>query len=363
MHEILQIYWWVLVSLIGAIFVFLTFVQGGQTLIFTLKLTAEEKDEILLSVGKKWELTFTTLVMFGGAMFAAFPLFYATSFGGAYWVWLLILFCFILQAVAYEYRKKPDNFLGQKTYEIFLLINGSLGIFLIGVAVSTFFSGSEFVLDEHNFVSWNGAWHGVEALLNPFNYSLGIALVFQSRVGASLYMINNITDEILHAKFRKALKFDSVLLVLFLVIFLITILLKSGFHVGDLGVISLIKFKYALNLIQIPFVGFMLIIGLVLALFGIFYGIFRKSYRGIFSYGFGVVLIVMSLFLIAGLNHTAFYPSTSNLQNSLTIANASSSFYTLKTMFFVSLGAPFVIAYIAYVWALMDKKSPLKESK
>ncbi|CZE46301.1 cytochrome d ubiquinol oxidase subunit II [Campylobacter geochelonis] len=356
MYEMLQIYWWIVVSLLGGLLVFMMFVQGGQTLLECVTKNELEKDMIINSVGKKWELTFTTLVMFGGACFAAFPLFYATSFGGAYWVWLAILFCFIIQAVAYEYRKKPDNFLGQKTYEVFLFINGSLGVVLIGVAVSTFFSGSEFLLNEHNFVEWKSPFRGLEALANPLNYLLGIALFFQARVGGNLYLINNIDDSELRAKFRASLKKNAMFFVPFLVAFLLWIVLKDGYHVGDGGVVEMLKHKYLLNLLQMPLVFLMLLCGVVLALFGIYKGAFTASIKGIFPYGVGVVLVVMSVFLVVGLNDTAFYPSFYDLQSSLTIKNASSSLYTLKVMAFVSLLVPFVLAYIVYVWRLMDKR-------
>lgn len=358
MYENLQIYWWCLVALLGGLFVFMMFVQGTQTLI---KDANEEHKELMLnSAGKKWELTFTTLVMFGGACFAAFPLFYATSFGGAYWVWMAILFCFILQAVSYEYRKKPDNFLGQKTYETFLFINGSLGVILVGIAVSTFFSGSEFRLDSNNFVAWDHGLRGLEALKNPLNLLLGVALYFQARTGGRLYMINHIDEYSLRGKLRAGLKKDALLFVIFIVAFLVWILLKSGYAVDSNGIISMESFKYAKNYIQMPVVLIMLLTGLVLTLFGIYKGIFTDSIKGIFPYGVGVTLVVMSVFLVSGLNGTAFYPSYTNIQSSLTIYNASSSYYTLKVMFFVSLWAPVVLGYIAYVWKLMDNEKLTK---
>lgn len=355
-HEILQIYWWVIVSLLGGLLVFMMFVQGGQTLIFGLPKSEIEKDMIINSVGRKWELTFTTLVMFGGACFAAFPLFYATSFGGAYWVWLAILFCFILQAVSYEYRKKPDNFLGQKTYEIFLYINGSLGVILIGMAVSTFFSGSDFALGEHNFVEWKTPYRGLEALANPLLYPLGIAMFFLSRVGGALYLINNISDENFRAKARKAVLKNTILFLPFFLLFIIWIFTKTGFEYDAEGVVSLVGFKYALNLVKMPIVTLIMLIGLGLVLYGIYKGAFTKSIYGVVPYGIGVVFVVMGLFLIAGLNNTAFYPSFSNLQSSLTIKNASSSHYTLGVMAYVSLIVPFVLAYIFVVWRAIDSR-------
>lgn len=361
MYEYLQIYWWIVVSLIGGLFVFMMFVQGGQTLVKKIAKDEAQKDLFLNSVGKKWELTFTTLVMFGGACFAAFPLFYATSFGGAYWVWLGILFCFIIQAVAYEYRKKPNNFLGQKTYENFLYINGSLGVILIGIAVSTFFSGSSFALDSNNFVDWQSKFRGLEALKNPFNYILGIALFFQTRVGGAMYLINNINDDKIRENLKKNLKFDALMFVAFLVAFLLFLVLKSGYGVNENGVVEIVRFKYGLNYLEMPIVLIMLLIGLILALFGLYKAIFTTSIKGIFPYGLGVVLVVMSVFLVAGLNSTAFYPSHFDLQSSLTIKNASSSFYTLKIMAVVSLWAPILLGYIAYVWRLMDAKKLTKD--
>lgn len=361
MYEYLQIYWWIVVSLIGGLFVFMMFVQGGQTLVKKIAKDEAQKDLFLNSVGKKWELTFTTLVMFGGACFAAFPLFYATSFGGAYWVWLGILFCFIIQAVAYEYRKKPNNFLGQKTYENFLYINGSLGVILIGIAISTFFSGSSFALDSNNFVDWQSKFRGLEALKNPFNYILGIALFFQARVGGAMYLINNINDDKIRENLKKNLKFDALIFVAFLVAFLLFLVLKSGYGVNENGVVEMVRFKYGLNYLEMPIVLIMLLVGLILALFGLYKSIFTTSIKGIFPYGIGVVLVVMSVFLVAGLNSTAFYPSHFDLQSSLTIKNASSSFYTLKVMAIVSLWAPVLLGYIAYVWRLMDVKKLTKD--
>ena len=354
--ENLQIYWWFIVSLLGGLLVFMMFVQGGQSLIFSLGKDELKKDMLINSIGRKWELTFTTLVMFGGACFAAFPLFYATSFGGAYWVWLAILFCFIIQAVSYEYRKKPDNFLGARTYEIFLFINGSLGVILIGMAVSTFFSGSDFVLNEHNFVEWKTPFRGLEALANPYLYLLGIAMFFLSRVGGCLYLMNNIADGEFIQNARKQLLINTVLFLPFFLGFLAWILTKDGFAYDANGVVSLMPYKYAINLIEMPIVGILLLVGVVLVLVGIFQGVFTKSIRGIFAYGVGVTLAVTALFLITGLNGTAFYPSFSDLSSSLTIKNASSSHYTLGVMAYVSLLVPFVLAYIVVVWRAIDSK-------
>lgn len=354
--ENLQIYWWFIVSLLGGLLVFMMFVQGGQSLIFSLGKDELKKDMLINSIGRKWELTFTTLVMFGGACFAAFPLFYATSFGGAYWVWLAILFCFIVQAVSYEYRKKPDNFLGARTYEIFLFINGSLGVILIGMAVSTFFSGSDFVLNEHNFVEWKTPFRGLEALSNPYLYLLGIAMFFLSRVGGCLYLINNIADGEFIQNARKQLIINTVLFLPFFLGFLAWILTKDGFAYDANGVVSLVAYKYAINLIEMPVAGVLLLVGVLLVLVGIFQGAFTKSIRGIFAYGVGVTLAVTALFLITGLNGTAFYPSFSDLSSSLTIKNASSSHYTLGVMAYVSLLVPVVLAYIFIVWRAIDSK-------
>jgi len=354
--ENLQIYWWFIVSLLGGLLVFMMFVQGGQTLIFSLGKDELKKDMLINSIGRKWELTFTTLVMFGGACFAAFPLFYATSFGGAYWVWLAILFCFIVQAVSYEYRKKPDNFLGARTYEIFLFINGSLGVILIGMAVSTFFSGSDFVLNEHNFVEWKTPFRGLEALSNPYLYLLGIAMFFLSRIGGCLYLMNNIADGEFIQNARKQLLVNTVLFLPFFLGFLAWILTKDGFAYDANGVVSLVPYKYAINLIEMPIAGALLLVGVILVLVGIFQGAFTKSVRGIFAYGVGVTLAVTALFLITGLNGTAFYPSFSDLSSSLTIKNASSSHYTLGVMAYVSLLVPFVLAYIVIVWRAIDSK-------
>lgn len=354
--ENLQIYWWFIVSLLGGLLVFMMFVQGGQSLIFSLGKDELKKDMLINSIGRKWELTFTTLVMFGGACFAAFPLFYATSFGGAYWVWLAILFCFIVQAVSYEYRKKPDNFLGARTYEIFLFINGSLGVILIGMAVSTFFSGSDFVLNEHNFVEWKTPFRGLEALSNPYLYLLGIAMFFLSRIGGCLYLMNNIADGEFIQNARKQLIINTVLFLPFFLGFLAWILTKDGFAYDANGVVSLVPYKYAINLIEMPIAGALLLVGVLLVLVGIFQGAFTKSIRGIFAYGVGVTLAVTALFLITGLNGTAFYPSFSDLSSSLTIKNASSSHYTLGVMAYVSLLVPFVLAYIVIVWRAIDSK-------
>ena len=359
--EALQIYWWCIVSLLGGLLVFMMFVQGGQTLLYELGEDELKKSAIINSLGRKWELTFTTLVMFGGACFAAFPLFYATSFGGAYWVWLAILFCFIVQAVSYEYRKKPDNFLGQRTYEIFLYINGIGGSVLIGAAVSTFFSGSAFMLSENNFPLWQTPYRGLEALLVPQNFLLGIALLLLSRIGGALYFINNIDEHAIMNKARRIVLRNTLYFLPFFLGFLFWILTKEGWSYDASGIVSIEPYKYAKNLLALPHVAILLVAGILAVLAGIYFGIFTKSRRGIFAFGVGSVLVGMSLFLITGLNHSAFYPSLMHINSSLTIVNASSSHYTLSVMSYVSLVTPFVLGYIAYVWRAMDRKKITQE--
>lgn len=365
-------YWWFVISLLGAILVFLLFVQGGQTLIPQLGKSEIEKTMMVNSIGRKWEFTFTTLVTFGGAFFAAFPLFYSTSFGGAYWVWMIILFCFIIQAVSFEFRKKENNFLGEKTYNTFLLINGFGGTFLLGVAVGTFFTGSEFVVNKENIANpimpiisqWTNPLHGLEALANPRNLLLGLVVLFLSRTLGSLYFINNINDQTLQDRAKKALKICGTIFVVLFVTFLTITFLADGFAVDkETGLVSMEKYKYFNNLIEMPVVLAMLLIGVVLVLFGLGKTMFSKAIfrKGIWFAGIGTVLAVLSLFLIAGYNNTAYYPSTFNPQSSLTIYNSSSSLFTLKTMSIVSLIIPFVLAYIFYAWRKMDKVSITKE--
>lgn len=365
-------YWWFVISLLGAILVFLLFVQGGQTLIPQLGKSEIEKTMMVNSIGRKWEFTFTTLVTFGGAFFAAFPLFYSTSFGGAYWVWMIILFCFIIQAVSFEFRKKENNFLGEKTYNTFLLINGFGGTFLLGVAVGTFFTGSEFVVNKENIANpimpiisqWTNPLHGLEALANPRNLLLGLVVLFLSRTLGSLYFINNINDQTLQERAKKALKVCGTVFVVLFVTFLTITFLADGFAVDkETGLVSMEKYKYFNNLIEMPVVLAMLLIGVLLVLYGLARTMFSKIIfrKGIWFAGIGTVMAVLSLFLIAGYNNTAYYPSTFNPQSSLTIYNSSSSLFTLKTMSIVSLIIPFVLAYIFYTWRKMDKVSITKE--
>lgn len=352
----LQQLWWMIVSLLAGLFVFLMFIQGGQSLLFSLPENEMEKSMLINSLGRKWELGFTTLVLFGGALFAAFPLFYATSFGGAYWVWLAILFCFIIQAVSYEYRKKENNFLGQKTYEIFLYINGSLGVILLGVALSTLFSGASFHLDENFFVQWDSKLRGLEALFIPQNYLLAFALFFLARLSAGLYFLSNINHASLHVRIQKMLLKNTLLFLPFFLGFLAWIFLKEGFSYDASGIVSIEAYKYLNNLLALPVVAVMILLGVVLVLVALYLGIFKASVHGIKVMGSGIVLAVMGIFLLLGLNQTAFYPSITALQSSLTIENSSGSHYTLTAMSYVALIIPFVLAYISYAWYAMDRK-------
>lgn len=356
-HIFLQEYWWIIVSLLAGLLVFLMFVQGGQSMIFSLPANDLQKTMIVNTLGRKWEFTFTTLVTFGGAFFASFPLFYASSFGGAYWVWIAILFSFIIQAIAYEYRSKPANVFGQKTFEIFLLVNGSLGPFLIGVAVATFFTGSQFSLNNMNQVQWETPWHGLEALLNIRNLALGLAVLFLARVNGLLYIINSIDNEAILKRSVKCVTLNSILFLLFFLFFVIALLVSQGFAADpETGAVALVKFKYLKNLIQMPLVLILFLLGVVAVLYGISATVTRDSRKGIWFTGSGTVLAVFSLFLTAGFNGTAFYPSTYDLQSSLTIRNASSSHFTLKTMMYVSFIIPFVVAYIWYSWKSINKR-------
>lgn len=356
-HLALQQYWWIIIAILGATLVFLLFVQGGQTLIYALGKTDMERRLLVNSLGRKWEFTFTTLVTFGGAFFASFPLFYSTSFGGAYWVWMLILFAFIIQAISYEYRSKPDNFLGAKTYEVFLFINGALGTILLGTAVATFFTGSEFSVNEMNFSKWEGAARGLELALNLHNLSLGLAVFFLARVLGILYFMNNIDDENIMQRSRRQLIINSVAFLIFFLVFVIWLMLIDGFAYDPATKqVAYEPYKYLHNFLEMPIVLVIFLLGVVLVLFGIGKSILKTSDNGIWFAGVGTILTVFALFLIAGLNNTAFYPSTFDLQSSLTIENASSSKYTLTAMSYVSLMVPFVIAYIWYAWKSINNK-------
>lgn len=359
-QNILQHYWWILVSVLGSVLVFLLFVQGGQTLIYQLGKTDKHRDLIINTVGSKWEFTFTTLVTFGGAFFASFPLFYSTSFGGAYWVWILILFAFIVQAVSYEFRSKPDNFLGKKVFDAFLFANGLLGTILLGAAVSTFFTGSHFIIDSSRHSEWTVATRGLEAALNIQNLSLGLTVFFLSRVLASLYFMRMIKDDEIIARVRKQLLYDAIPFVVFFLLFAALLLLSKGFAVNPAtSEVFMEPYKYLHNLIQMPIVAIIFLTGVVLVLVGIALPVisFEKNQdKGIWFSGIGTVLTVFALFLLAAFNNTAYYPSVSDLQSSLTIANSSSSHYTLTAMSYVSLIIPFVLLYIIYVWKVINNK-------
>ena len=353
----LQQLWWFIATLVGSLFVFLTFVQGGPTLLSTLSLSEEEKVLVVNSLGRKWELTFTTLVMFGGALFAAFPLFYATSFGGAYWVWILILFTFIVQAVSYEYRRKPDNFLGKGVYDAFLFINGSVGILLIGAAIGTFFTGSNFTLNDYNLVFWDHPMRGLEAAFSFFNLSFGLFLVFLARTLGALYLANNLGHDSLVMKLKNA-SFNNLLCALpFLIYVLIRLILMDGYAVNPTdGTVVMEANKYLHNFLQMPLSLVLLLAGLVLVVLGVVINRFTPSVRGIWPAGLGTVLTCLAIFSIAGYNNTAFYPSKVDLSSSLTIYNASSSHYTLTIMTYVALLVPVVLGYISWTWRQMDSK-------
>jgi cytochrome d ubiquinol oxidase subunit II len=361
----LQAYWWIIVSLLAAILVFLMFVQGGQTLLKQIAKNDKERSLLINSIGRKWDLTFTTLVTFGGAFFASFPLFYSTSFGGAYWVWVLILFSFIIQAVSYEYRTKANNFLGTKTYDTFLLINGVIAPVLIGIAVGTFFTGSEFSVNRLNITNvsdpvisrWETATHGLEAAFNITNLALGLAVFFLARLLALLYFINNIDHAEIIQRSAKMLKKCSIAFLIFFLLFVGLLLTKEGFAVNpNTREVFMEPYKYLHNLIEMPLVLILFLIGVVGVLYGIFLGAFKTSGKGIWFAGAGTIITVLSVLMLAGFNNTAFYPSTFDLQSSLTIHNASSSEYTLTAMSWVSLLVPFVITYIWYTWKSMSKR-------
>lgn len=365
MYIFLQQYWWLVVSLLGAILVFLLFVQGGNSLLFCLGKTEEHRKMMVNSTGRKWEFTFTTLVTFGGAFFASFPLFYSTSFGGAYWLWMIILFSFVLQAVSYEFQSKAGNLLGKKTYQTFLVINGVVGPLLLGGAVATFFTGSDFYINKANMTDtimpvisqWGNGWHGLDALTNIWNVILGLAVFFLARVLGALYFINNIADKELTDKCRRAVRNNTVLFLVFFLSFVIRTLVSDGFAVNpDTQEIYMQPFKYFTNFIEMPIVLVLFLIGVVLVLFGIGKTLLKQTFdKGIWFAGIGTVLTVLSLLLVAGYNNTAYYPSYTDLQSSLTLANSCSSEFTLKTMAYVSILVPFVIAYIFYAWRSIDR--------
>lgn len=367
-YSFLQQYWWFLVSLLGALLVFLMFVQGANSLIFSLGHTAEERRMVINSTGRKWELTFTTLVTFGGAFFASFPLFYSTSFGGAYWLWMIILFSFVLQAVSYEFQNKLGNFLGPKTFQWCLIINGVVGPLLLGGAVATFFNGSNFIIEKNNLVdvegvtpiisSWANASHGLDALLDPWNLVFGLAVFFLARILGILYVMNNVNSENIRSRGSVRLIGVTVPFLLLFVAFLVRTLLKDGYAYNpETGVIFLEPMKYLHNLLDMWYLVVIILVGVVLLLYAIVKTVVSKTYiGGIWLAGVGVVLVVLALLLCAGWNNTAYYPSNIDLQSSLTIENSCSSEFTLRTMALVSILIPFVLAYIAYAWWSLDKK-------
>lgn len=385
-YEFLQSYWWFLVSLLGALLVFLMFVQGANTLIFCLGKTEEERRLIINSTGRKWEFTFTTLVTFGGAFFASFPLFYSTSFGGAYWLWMIILFSFVIQAVSYEFQNKIGNFLGPNTFQICLIINGIVGPLLLGGAVATFFNGSNFLIDKGNITNslqpvisrWANASHGLDALLDPWNVVLGLAVLMLARILGMLYIKNNIEHQQIQERCTRQLPWNALLFLLFFLPFLIRLMIKDGFstaagagmsaaaeagmNAASAGGITIESMKYLHNLLEMPILLVILLIGVVLVLFGIFKSSRSVQYRkGIWFTGIGTVLTVLVLLLIAGWNNTAYYPSNIDLQSSLTLANSCSSEFTLRTMAIVSLLIPFVLAYIVFAWRAIDRKRITQE--
>ena len=365
-YSFLQHYWWFLVSLLGALLVFLMFVQGANSMLFSLSRTPEERRMLVNSTGRKWELTFTTLVTFGGAFFASFPLFYSTSFGGAYWLWMIILFSFVLQAVSYEFQNKLGNLLGPKTFQWFLIVNGIVGPLLLGGAVATFFEGSNFVIEKANLTElgapiisrWANASHGLDALLNPWVLVFGLAVFFLARILGILYIMNNVNDENIRSRGSVRLIGATVPFLILFLAFLIHTLLKDGYAWDPAtGAIFMEPYKYLHNLLDMWYLAIVLLIGVVLLLYAIIRTVVSKTYiGGIWPAGIGVVLVVLVLLLFAGWNHTAYYPSTADLQSSLTIANSCSSEFTLSTMAVVSLLIPFVLAYIAYCWYSLDKK-------
>ncbi len=363
-HLALQQYWWIIVSLLGALLVFLMFVQGGQTLIYTIGKTDMERTMLVNTLGRKWEFTFTTLVTFGGAFFASFPLFYSTSFGGAYWVWMAILFAFVIQAIAYEFRSRPNNVFGARTYETFLLINGLLGTVLIGTAVATFFTGSAFSVNEMNQSQWEMKSHGLEAALNLHNLSLGLTVFFLARLLGALYFMNSINHSEIFARAKRQLIINGVPFLVCFLTFVIWLLVRDGFAVDPVSKeVFMEPFKYFNNLLAMPLVLILFVLGVVGVLLGVGASIVREDCaKGIWAAGAGTVLTAFSLLLVAGFNNTAFYPSVYDLQSSLTIENASSSHFTLTAMSYVSLMVPFVFGYIWYVWKAMNNK-PIDEDE
>lgn len=365
-YDFLQHYWWFLIALLGGLLVFLLFVQGGNALIFLAGREEDERQLIVNSTGRKWELTFTTLVTFGGAFFASFPLFYSTSFGGAYWVWILILITFVFQAVSYEFQSKAGNLLGKNTFRIFLTLNGCLAPLLIGTAVGTFFTGSDFTINKSAvgdiaspvISRWGNAWHGLEAVANPFNVEFGLMVMFLAIALGALYLMNNVDHAKLAVQLRRSLGVSFGLFLLFFLVICYHLITMEGFAVDASGTVTPEEGKYFTNLMEMPAVLALLLVGAVLLVAGVAMTLLGKEFkRGIWLAGPGTTLAVMALFMVVGYNHTAYYPSTADLASSLTLANSSSSDFTLRTMAVVSLIIPFVVAYIAYFWRQMDKRS------
>ena len=364
-YEFLQQYWWFIVSLLGALLVFLLFVQGANSMVHSIGRTEDGQRKVIESTGRKWEITFTTLVTFGGAFFASFPLFYSTSFGGAYWLWMIILFSFVLQAVSYEFQLKKSNLLGTRTYRWFLVLNGIVGPLLLGGAVATFFDGSNFLVEKASLTDigapvisrWANASAGLDALLDPWNLVFGLAVMFLAQMLGALYIINNVDDEDIRSRASVRLVGCTVPFLVFFLAFFVRLLLKDGYAVDAQGVVFMEPMKYLHNYLAMPLLAVLTLVGVVLLLYGVGRTVFSNSYiKGIWPAGIGVVLVVLSLLLVAGLGGTAYYPSNADLQSSLTISNSCSSEFTLRTMFYVSLLVPFVFAYIAYVWRVMDRK-------
>ena len=364
-YEFLQHYWWLLIAVLGGLLVFLMFVQGANSMIFQLGKTDIERRLVVNSTGRKWEFTFTTLVTFGGAFFASFPLFYSTSFGSAYWVWVIILFSFIIQAVSYEFQNKAGNLLGVKTFQTCLIINGIVGPLLIGGAVATFFTGSNFIVEKANIANempavisqWANASRGLDVLLNPWVVIFGLAVVFLARILGTLYINNNVNDDAIRSRVRPQLIINTVLFLVFFLTFFVRTLISDGYAVAASGEIVMEPMKYLNNLLDMWYLIVVLLVGVLLLLFGIVRTILQKDYiKGIWPAGIGVVLVVIVLFLIVGYNNTAYYPSTADLQSSLTLQNSCSSQFTLTAMFYASLIIPFVLAYIFYAWRSIDSK-------
>ena len=365
-----QHYWWALVSLLGALLVFLLFVQGGQSLLFFTAKTEQQKSLLVNLLGHKWELTYTTLVTFGGAIFASFPLYYATSFGGAYWLWITILLLFVIQAVSYEFRSKAGNLLGKKTYDIFLFLNGFLGTVMLGVAVGTFYTGGAFTMNKMALTQtaapvisqWSNGWHGLDALAHPFNLLMGVGVYLAAATLALLFFFQSVDDAHIKERARTLVTVIGTAFVLGFVVLLTCLFCLKGYSVNpDTGAITAERFKYLFNMIELIWPAIILLAGVVLVLWGLGSVIFGKGKYSFWLTSVGVVLAVFPLLLVAAYNNTAYFASKVNIQHSLTLQNSSSSLFTLKVMSIVSLLIPFVLAYIAYVWYKLTAKPISKE--